>query len=67
MNPTVAASRSQANRIALHSQDPDYGLYTIDVKPGEGKPDAFKGIEVITEMYQESTKSTSQRRLVMDA
>ncbi|KAF7596352.1 hypothetical protein BBP40_002096 [Aspergillus hancockii] len=63
MNPTVTA-RSQANRIALHSQDPDYGMYTIDVNPGEGKPDAFKGIEVTTEMYQESTKSTSQGRLV---
>ncbi|KAE8348544.1 PTH11-like integral membrane protein [Aspergillus coremiiformis] len=68
-NPTLTASRSQTNRLQLHSQERDYGMCTIDVQPGDGKPDAFKGIEVTTEMYQESSKyeSTSQRRLVMEA
>ncbi|KAB8228206.1 PTH11-like integral membrane protein [Aspergillus alliaceus] len=69
-NPTIRASRSQANRMQLRSQGPDYGMYTIDVQSGDDKPIDIKGIEVTTEMSQETSKyeeSASQRRLVMDA
>ena len=55
----------------LPSQNDDFGMCTIDVEQGERKPDdTFKGIEVTTEMYQETSKndeSASQRRLVMES
>ncbi|KAB8273323.1 hypothetical protein BDV30DRAFT_249013 [Aspergillus minisclerotigenes] len=70
-NPTATATtRSRATRMHLPSQNDDFGMCTIDIEHGERKPDAFKGIEVITEMYQETSKydeSTSQRRLVMES
>ncbi|RAL14059.1 PTH11-like integral membrane protein [Aspergillus homomorphus CBS 101889] len=81
-NPTMSASRITATRmtaqshrrkVELYSQDRDYDMYTIDVKSGEashgGAGGAFGGIEVTTEMIQESSQhgeSTSQRRLVVD-
>lgn len=55
--------------MQLPSQNDDFGMCTIDIEHGERKPDEFKGIEVTTEMYQETSKydeSTSQRRLVME-
>ncbi|OJJ98722.1 hypothetical protein ASPACDRAFT_1889211 [Aspergillus aculeatus ATCC 16872] len=82
-NPTVSVSRMTATRmtaqshrhkVELYSQDRDYDMYTIDVKSGEASHvgaagGAFGGIEVRTEMIQESShhgESTSQRRLVVD-
>ncbi|KAE8362867.1 hypothetical protein BDV27DRAFT_159358 [Aspergillus caelatus] len=69
-NPTATATtRSRVTRMQLPSQNDDFGMCTIDIEHGERKPDAFKGIEVTTEMYQETSKydeSTSQRRLVME-
>lgn len=45
-------------------------MYEINVKPGEQvSHSSVGGIEVTTEMYQETTKtgeSTSERRLVLD-
>lgn len=50
-------------------------MYTIDIKSDAVNRDAFKGIEVTTEMIQDTGKSnlsgvesanTSQRGLVMD-
>ncbi|KNG80939.1 PTH11-like integral membrane protein [Aspergillus nomiae NRRL 13137] len=71
-NPTATVTtRSRATRMHLPSQNDDFGMCTIDVEQGERRPDdAFKGIEVTTEMYQETSKndeSTSQRRLVMES
>ncbi|PIG86403.1 PTH11-like integral membrane protein [Aspergillus arachidicola] len=70
-NPTATATtRSRVTRMHLPSQNDDFGMCTIDIEHGERKPDAFKGIEVTTEMYQETSKydeSTSQRRLVMES
>ncbi|KAE8160489.1 hypothetical protein BDV40DRAFT_290038 [Aspergillus tamarii] len=69
-NPTATATtRSRVTRMQLPSQNDDFGMCTIDIEHGERKPDEFKGIEVTTEMYQETSKydeSTSQRRLVME-
>ncbi|KAB8257293.1 hypothetical protein BDV32DRAFT_160670 [Aspergillus pseudonomiae] len=71
-NPTATATtRSRVTRMHLPSQNDDFGMCTIDVEQGERKPDdTFKGIEVTTEMYQETSKndeSASQRRLVMES
>ncbi|KAG2420169.1 hypothetical protein HFD88_004969 [Aspergillus terreus] len=71
-NPTTTG-RSRATRHKMsqfYSQDRELGLYSIDVKSGQRSPTQFGGIEVITEMVQETSnkqdESTSQRRLVMD-
>ncbi|ODM17883.1 hypothetical protein SI65_06671 [Aspergillus cristatus] len=72
---TTNRSRLQTE---LYSQQHDYDMYTIDVKSDAVPRDPFRGIEVTTEMIQETGKpsmsksnvestNTSQRELVMDA
>jgi len=72
---TTNRSRLQAE---LYSQQRDYDMYTIDVKSDAVPRDPLRGIEVTTEMIQETGKpsmsksgvestNTSQRGLVMDA
>lgn len=66
------AGRSQrvATDIFSRNQERDYDMYEINVKPGdETSRSTIGGIEVTTEMTQESTKhgeTTSERRLVLD-
>lgn len=71
---TTNRSRFQTE---LYSQHRDYDMYTIDVKSDAVDRDPFRGIEVTTEMIQESGKpstsqsvvestNTSQKGLVMD-
>ncbi|KAF9894677.1 hypothetical protein FE257_006567 [Aspergillus nanangensis] len=70
-NPTTTAmSRSRQHQMELYSQDREYGMYSINVKSGNESPTPLGGIEVTTEMIQETEKqgggeATSQRRLVV--
>lgn len=67
-------SRSQRLPTYMFSRDQerDYDMYEINVKPGQQSGRGVEGgIEVTTEMIQETTKngeseSTSERRLVLD-
>ncbi|GFF22476.1 hypothetical protein IFM61606_08501 [Aspergillus udagawae] len=67
--PTMTANRSRKTQV--YSQDPDYGLYTIDIEATDLKRGSTGGIEVTTEMTVQETsqhdESTSQRRLVIQS
>lgn len=55
--------------LFTRDQERDYDMYSINVKPGDQSSRDFGGgIEVTTQVVQESTKhdSTSERRLVLD-
>ncbi|KAJ5279301.1 hypothetical protein N7478_004673 [Penicillium angulare] len=66
-------SARQPSQLFSQTDDRDYDVYSINVKPGDrSSPSSFGGIEVTTEMtvMQESAKhgeSVSERRLVMDS
>lgn len=70
----LTGTRTITRHTQLFSQnhDKDFDIYSINVKPGDcSNHSSLGGIEVTTEMsvMQEETskKSTSERRLVMDA
>ncbi|PLB47213.1 hypothetical protein P170DRAFT_363022 [Aspergillus steynii IBT 23096] len=69
-NAKSKARRSQVPKVPLYSQDREFGLCTVDVEVQAGLGGEGGGIEVRTEMTQQSSvqgeESTSQRRLVMD-
>ena len=64
---------SQRLQTELYSQQRDFDMYTIDVKSNAVERDNKPGIEVTTEMIQETDhsrgskeeESSSQRKLVM--
>lgn len=64
---------SQRLQTELYSQQRDFDMYTIDVKSNAVEPGNQPGIEVTTEMIQETDhsrgskgeESSSQRKLVM--
>lgn len=66
-------SARQPSQLFSQTDDRDYDVYSINVKPGDrSSPSSLGGIEVTTEMtvMQESAKhgeSVSERRLVMDS
>lgn len=69
-------NRSQRLQTELYSQQRDFDMYTIDVKSNAVERDNHPGIEVTTEMIQETDlsrgsrgsrgeESSSQRKLVV--
>ncbi|RJE18659.1 integral membrane protein [Aspergillus sclerotialis] len=70
--PKTYGHTGRSNRLPTdlftRDRERDYDMYSINVKPGDRSSRNFGGIEVTTQVVQETTKheSTSDRRLVLD-